>query len=200
MRPARWSVNAAAFPAPHAAAGRQSGTPTRSTCARRRGQRRRPDRTRAGAGGGTSRRGVRDRRRPSASAGAPQAARVPDPRRHRRGGSGCCGVCTRGRTASGRDPDAVVPAPWPAAWHRPGQHRARGCVPRRSFLPRRVPRDCRSPDREDHRPARIRTRGRRRRARRAAPSGWSRPCEIRAVRRGTSDRPQAGLCGAALRP
>jgi predicted esterase len=36
MRPARWSVHAAAFRAPHAAAGRQSGTPTRSACARRR--------------------------------------------------------------------------------------------------------------------------------------------------------------------
>ena len=199
MRPARWSVHAAAFRAPHAAAGRQSGTPTRSTCARRRGQRRRPDRTRAGAGGGTARRGVRDRRRPSASAGAPQAARVPDPRR-----------C-----------DELVPA---AAMYAPVAGLQAAEIPvqwslRRGLpyvidpdssrtelrsspqlLPRRVPRDCRSPDREDHRPARIRTRGRRRRARRAAPSGWSRPCEIRAVRRGTSDRPQAGLCGAALRP
>ena len=199
MRPAHRSVHAAAFRAPHAAAGRQSGRPTRSACARRRGQRRRPDRTRAGAGaalpgaafviGGdllpvqALRRppvflihGNADEVVPAAAMYAPvaglQAAEIPVQ-------WSCAVACLMAstRTASRTE---LRSSP--------------------ELLPRRVPRDCRSPDREDHRPARIRTRGHRRRARRAAPSGWSRPCEIRAVRRGTSDRPQAGLCGAALRP
>ena len=199
MRPARWSVHAAAFRAPHAAACRQSGTPTRSTCARRRGN-------------GDDLIGLA----PALAAALPGAAFVI--------GGDLLPVQALRRPPVfliHGDADEVVPA---AAMYAPvaglqaaeipvqwscavaclmASTRTASRTELRSspqLLPRRVPRDCRSPDREDHRPARIRTRGHRRRARRAAPSGWSRPCEIRAVRRGTSDRPQAGLCGAALRP
>ena len=97
---------------------------------------------------------------------------------------------------------AVVGPPRPAARHRPREHRARRRVPGRGV--RRG--GARRLEVLDHelgpadRPARSRTRGRRRRARRAARSGWSRPCESRAARLRRSDRRPAGPCGAAPRP